>query len=102
MHRLHADIALLFAAALVLYLVLRHVTGRLTERHTQRSEPPPPSFFERALSAVPPVAASNRCAYATDCGTPQLQARRQARRIGLLVLSPTTAEDALSHPLLRR
>ena len=45
-------LALLFAAAFVLYLVLRHVTGRLTERHTQRSEPPPPSFFERAKSAA--------------------------------------------------
>jgi potassium-dependent mechanosensitive channel len=45
-------LALLIAVALVLYLVLRRVTGRLTDRHALRTEPPGPSFFERAMSAA--------------------------------------------------
>ena len=52
-------------AALVLFVGLRYAIGRLTDRRRMRTEPPPPSFFERArsvawvapLRALPAIAA---------------------------------------------
>jgi potassium-dependent mechanosensitive channel len=59
-------LALLIAAAIALYLVVKVVVGRLTERRHLRTELPRPSFFERAMSAawvaplrtLPPIAAA--------------------------------------------
>jgi potassium-dependent mechanosensitive channel len=58
-------VGLLLGAVVVLFVALRSGLGRLTDRRCKRSEPPLPSFFERAMSvawvaplrALPPIAA---------------------------------------------
>ncbi len=45
-------LALLLGAGLVLYAVLKRLMARVTGRHRLRTEPPLPSFFERAMSAA--------------------------------------------------
>jgi potassium-dependent mechanosensitive channel len=59
-------LASLIAVVLALYAVARYLVGRATERRHLRTEPPLPSFFERAMSAawvaplraLPPIAAA--------------------------------------------
>ena len=46
------EISLLLAAAALLYVILRYVVRRVTDRRHRRSEPPLPSFFERAISVA--------------------------------------------------
>ena len=60
------ELTLLLAAAFLLYLILKLLVSRWTNRRSVRAEPPPPTFFERAksvtwvapLRALPVVAAS--------------------------------------------
>ena len=59
------QLGLLLAATLILFVVLKYAIARLTDRRRVRSEPPPPTFFERArsvawvapLRALPAIAA---------------------------------------------
>jgi len=44
-------LALLVGSALLLFVVLKLVLARWTDRRKLRTEPPPPTFFERAASA---------------------------------------------------
>jgi small-conductance mechanosensitive channel len=46
------ELSMLAASALGLYLLLKLVFGRATSRRRRRAEPPLPTFFERAVSAV--------------------------------------------------
>ena len=60
------ELTFLLAGALLLYVVLKFIVTRWTNRRARKSEPPPPTFFERAISvawtvpmrALPAVAAS--------------------------------------------
>ena len=62
----NVELALLLGAAFLLYAGLKYVVARRTNRRALRAEPPPPTFFERAISvswvaplrALPAVAAS--------------------------------------------
>ena len=59
-------VGLLLGAVVILFVALRTGLGRLTDRRPKRSEPPLPSFFERAMSvawvaplrALPAIAAA--------------------------------------------
>jgi small-conductance mechanosensitive channel len=59
-------VGLLLGAVVILFVALRLGLGRLTDRRQKRSVPPPPSFFERAMSvawvaplrALPTIAAA--------------------------------------------
>jgi potassium-dependent mechanosensitive channel len=46
------DVGALLSATLLLYLILRAVTGRLTDRRGSRTGEPQPSFFERAMAVA--------------------------------------------------
>jgi potassium-dependent mechanosensitive channel len=46
------ELATLLGATLLLYVILRAVTGRLTDRRRLRASDPYPSFFERAMSVA--------------------------------------------------
>jgi len=60
------ELTLLLAGSLLLYILLKLIVARWTNRRTLRSEPPAPTFFDRAISvawtvpmrALPAVAAS--------------------------------------------
>jgi small-conductance mechanosensitive channel len=60
------QVGTLLAAALILFVALKYAIARLTDRRRVRSEPPLPSFFERArsvawvapLRALPAIAAA--------------------------------------------
>ena len=46
------QVGLLLGAVVILFIALRTGLGRLTDRSLKRSEPPLPSFFERAMSVA--------------------------------------------------
>jgi small-conductance mechanosensitive channel len=60
------ELTFLLAGAFLLYVILKYIVARWTSRRSLKSEPPPPTFFERAISvawtvpmrALPAVAAS--------------------------------------------
>jgi small-conductance mechanosensitive channel len=64
--RKQQELTFLLAGGLLLYIVLKFIVARWTNRRALKSEPPPPTFFERAISvawtvpmrALPAVAAS--------------------------------------------
>jgi small-conductance mechanosensitive channel len=53
------DLTLLLVGGLLLYVVLKYIIRRWTNRRALRAQPPPPTFFERAISVawVAPVRA---------------------------------------------